>query len=65
VVNINTRNRNRGQFIDIVAPIKLGVFMMDEFTYAPDVGPVQPWRVQGVSYDFLAGTMNIRGVQRY
>ena len=65
VVNINTRNRNRGQFIDIVAPIKLGVFMMDEFTYAPDVGAVQPWRVQGVSYDFLAGTMNIRGVQRY
>lgn len=65
VVNINQRNKNRGQFIDIVAPIRLGVFMMDEFTYAPEIGPVQPWRVQGVSYDFEAGTMNIRGVQRY
>jgi hypothetical protein len=65
VVNINRRNANRGRFIDITAPIVLGVFMMDEFAYAPDVGPVQQWRVQGVSYDFAAGTMNIRGVQRY
>jgi hypothetical protein len=65
VVNINRRNSNRGQFIDIVAPIKLGVFMMDEFAYAPAGEAVQQWRVQGVSYDFAAGTMNIRGVQRY
>jgi hypothetical protein len=65
VVNINRRNANRGQFIDITCPIRLGVFMMDEFTYTPDVGSVQEWRVQGVSYDFAAGTMNIRGVQRY
>lgn len=65
IVNINLRNANRGQFIIITAPIRLGVFMMDEFAYAPTVGPVEQWRVQGVSYDIESGTMNILGVQRY
>lgn len=65
LVNINRRNINRGQFIDIIAPIRLGVFMMDLFDYQPDVGPLQPWQVQSVSYDIESGTMNVRGVRRY
>ena len=65
VVNINTRNANRGQFIDIDMPIRLGVFMMDEFTYEREDETLQQWRVQAVTYDITSSTMNIRGVQRY
>jgi hypothetical protein len=65
VVNINTRNANRGQFIDITMPIRLGVFMMDEFTYEREDTTLQQWRVQAVTYDITSSTMNIRGVQRY
>ena len=65
--NIATRSANRGQFIDIVAPIQLGVFMRDEFTYVRVIGEGTPeqWIVKSVTYDFAAGTMNIRGEQRY
>lgn len=66
--NIARRSANRGRFIDIVAPIRLDVFMTDEFTYLPDgatAGPDYEWRVKSVSYDFLAGTMNLRGERRY
>lgn len=64
--NIVRRAINRGQFIDIVAPIRLGVFMRDEFTYGRDVeGPFEQWIAKSVSYDLGAGTMNIRGEQRY
>lgn len=66
VVNINTRSANRGQFIDITAPIQMGVFMMDEFTWEPTAADTpEPWRIQAVSYDIFADQMNIRGVQRY
>lgn len=64
--NIVRRTQNRGQFIDIVAPIQLGVFMRDEFAYAPTLDdPVEQWIVKSVSYDIGAGRMNIRGEQRY
>lgn len=66
--NIARRSANRGRFIDITAPIRLDVFMTDEFTYLPDgatPGPDYEWRVKSVSYDFLAETMNIRGERRY
>lgn len=65
--NIVRRTSNRGQFIDITAPIQLGVFMRDEFTYVHEVGDPDPeqWIAKSVSYDLAAGTMNIRGEQRY
>jgi hypothetical protein len=64
--NIVTRARNRGQFFDVVAPIRPGVFMRDYFYWQPD--PEQPgeeWQVQGVSFDLITDTMRIRGVQPY
>lgn len=65
--NIVRRTVNRGQFIDITAPIQLGVFMRDEFTYVHEIGDPDPeqWIAKSVSYDLTAGTMNIRGEQRY
>ncbi|WP_036963672.1 hypothetical protein [Promicromonospora kroppenstedtii] len=64
--NIARRSVNRGQFIDITAPIQLGVFMRDEFAYAPTLDDTpEQWIVKSVTYDLLAGTMNIRGEQRY
>lgn len=65
--NIVRRAQNRGQFIDIEAPIQLGVFMRDEFTYVHEIGDPDPeqWIAKAVSYDLTAGTMNIRGEQRY
>ncbi len=66
--NIVRRTQNRGRFIDIKAPIRLGVFMRDEFTYAPEgsvPGPDIQWAVKSVSYDLTTGTMSIRGAQRY
>lgn len=64
--NIVRRSLNRGQFIDIVAPIRLGVFMRDEFAYAPTLDDdAEQWIVKSVSYDIAAAQMNIRGEQRY
>lgn len=66
VRNINARNKNRGQFLDITMPIRLGVFTMDEFTYVPESGVAEnTWRVQAVSYDIETCLQNIRAVQRY
>lgn len=62
------RARNRGDFIDIQAPIIPGVFMRDEFVYLPDgatPGPSYQWICKSVSYDFTSGLMNIRGERRY
>ncbi|MEU4361196.1 hypothetical protein [Promicromonospora sp. NPDC023987] len=63
--NIVTRASNRGHLIDIVAPIRLGVFMRDEFAYAPEVGDIEQWVIKSVSYDLTTATMRIRGEQRY
>ncbi|WP_419707666.1 hypothetical protein [Promicromonospora sp. NFX87] len=66
--NIWRRTKNRGRFIDLVVPIHLGVFMRDEFTYLPTgatPGPDYQWAVKSVTYDLVAGTMSIRGEQRY
>lgn len=66
--NIVRRTVNRGQFIDLVAPIRLGVFMRDEFTYLPEgatPGPPYQWIAKAVSYDLAGGLMNIRGERRY
>jgi hypothetical protein len=66
--NMAKRTKNRGRLIDIVAPIRLGVFITDEFVYIPEggvPGPEVQWRVKAVSYDFISGTMNIRGERRY
>lgn len=66
--NLVKRARNRGELIEIVAPIQLGVFMTDEFTYAPfdgATGAAYQWRVKSVNYDFDAGTMTFRGERRY
>lgn len=66
--NITKRSLNRGRFIDIEAPIRLNVFMTDEFTYIPagaSSGPEYQWRVKSVSYDLFTATMRIRGERRY
>lgn len=66
--NIVRRSVNRGELIEITAPIKLGLFMTDEFTYMPEgaiAGPDYQWRVKSVNYDFDAGTMTFRGERRY
>jgi len=65
--NIVRRTRNRGEFIDIAAPIQLGVFMRDEFVYVPVIGEStpEPWIVKSVSYDITSATMIIRGEKRY
>lgn len=66
--NIVRRTVNRGELIDIEAPIRLGVFMRDEFTYLPDdatPGPEHQWIVKSVGYDFITATMRIRGERRY
>lgn len=66
--NIARRTRNRGDLIDITAPIRLGVFMTDEFTYLPAgaaAGPDFEWRVKSVTYDFESATMSIRGERPY
>lgn len=63
--NIVRRAQNRGRFIDLVVPIKPGVFMRDEFTYETAAGELQPWIVKAVTYDLAAATMNIRGEHRY
>lgn len=67
-LNLARRTRNRGELIDITAPIRLGVFMTDEFTYLPNgavAGPDFEWRVKSVSYDFASATMRIRGERPY
>ena len=67
-LNVVTRASNRGEFIEITAPIDVtdgGVYMMDEFVYAPEDGLAEQWRVQNVTYDLLSDTMIIRGVKRY
>ena len=67
--SIVRRSRNRGRFIDIVAPIRFletgGMFMRDEFTYEDAEGVLHPWITKSVNYDFSAGTMSFRGEQRY
>lgn len=66
--NVARRTRNRGDLIDITAPIRLGVFMTDEFTYLPAgavAGPDFEWRVKSVGYDFETATMTIRGERPY
>lgn len=66
--NIVRRTINRGRFIDITAPIRLGVFMRDEFTYQPfdgATGEEYQWAVKAVSYDLQTATMRIRGERRY
>lgn len=66
--NIVTRASNRGRVIDLVAPIRLGVFMRDQFTYLPEgatPGPDYQWIVKSVSYDLPTATMRIRGEHRY
>jgi hypothetical protein len=60
------RTRNRGRFIDLVLPIRLGVFMRDHFLYASLNGQAgQEWAVKSVNYDLTTNTMRIRGEQPY
>lgn len=70
--NLVDRAINRGELIEITAPAQLrptgGVFMRDEFSYVPDgvtPGPDTQWITKSVQYDFLAGTMRLRGERRY
>jgi hypothetical protein len=70
--NLVTRASNRGELIEITAPIQLkptgGVFMRDEFSYVPAIGesgPEYQWITKSVHYDFLSGTMRLRGERRY
>lgn len=65
VRNIIKRTANRGRFLDIRAPIILGIFMMDEFTYTPDGGAPEPWVVKSINYDVMSGEMAIRAAQPY
>lgn len=66
--NITNRVRNRGRFVDIVAPIRLDVFITDQLTYLPEgatPGDEYNWRVKSVSYDLTSATMNIRGERNF
>lgn len=70
--NLVDRASNRGELIEIEAPIRLlptgGVFMRDEFSYVPEgvtPGPDTRWITKSVHYDFLSGTMRLRGERRY
>jgi hypothetical protein len=70
--NLVTRASNRGELIEITAPIQLkptgGVFMRDEFSYVPAIGesgPEYQWITKSVHYDFLSATMRLRGERRY
>jgi hypothetical protein len=66
--NIYRRVTNRGEFIDITAPIRLGVFMTDDLAYLPEgevSGPEHQWRIKAVTYDMPSGTMSIRAARPY
>jgi hypothetical protein len=70
--NLVTRASNRGELIEITAPIRLlptgGVFMRDEFSYVPagtEPSEDTRWITKSVHYDFLSGTMRLRGERRY